>query len=486
MISWKMKNVKTPRKNRSVEVARLERRAKRLENKNTRLTKKSARLEQEVEKLREEVHLLKLQIKEYQEKFFKKNKGKPDDDEDDPPRRPKKRGAPKGHPGKTRKTPDRVDEHVDVHLDACPHCGGKDLSRCKRHEDHYQEDIVIPQAKVTRFRHHYYYCPHCKKTVHGVGKGEMPGSYIGPVAKSATGWLHYKLGIPYRKVQRVFKELLGFTFVPSSCPGFDGQIRIRGHPIYEKVKDSLPKKGFVHADETGWRKEGENHWLWCFAAPEAVVYKIDRSRGSKVVESVLGKKYGGVLVSDFLKAYNPIRSRKQRCLVHLLRLIKKRQVYFAGDRRRGRYFGELKELIKEVIDLSNRMDKRLPINFVERRADLTARLKRKLGRTLDHARADRFLKTLRENVDELVTCLDFKEVCAHNNWAERLLRGNVIMRKITFGNRSDKGIENHEVIMSLIETAHLKNLDPLSFLRLLLVNPTFAHAAILPDNTSTG
>jgi len=33
-------------------------------------------------------------------------------------------------------------------------------------------------------------------------------------------------------------------------------------------------------------------------------------------------------------------------------------------------------------------------------------------------------------------------VCPHNNLAERLLRDNAILRKITFGNRSDKGIAN--------------------------------------------
>ena len=56
------------------------------------------------------------------------------------------------------------------------------------------------------------------------------------------------------------------------------------------------------------------------------------------------------------------------------------------------------------------------------------------------------------------------------------------MRKITFGNRSDNGLRNHEVIMSLIETAKLHNADPLRFMRLLLTNPTQAAAIIFPEN----
>ena len=333
---------------------------------------------------------------------------------------------------------------------------------------------------MTRFRHHFYYCSDCKEVVHGVGKDELPGSYIGPTAKSVASFLHYQLRIPYRPIRRLFRDLLGLDFDPSSVPGFDRQIRIRGTPIYEQLKLSLPKKPFTHADETGWRKDGINHWLWCFAALGTVVYLIDRRRSGKVVTSVLGKQYGGVLISDFLAAYNRIKSRKQRCLVHLLRLIKKRQVHFDDDKKRLRYFTELKGLVKGIITLSDEMSKKRPKDFIDRKADLVARLRRKLKQDIGHPKADKFRKKLSENIEELITCLDFDEVCSHNNWAERLLRGNVIMRKVTFVSRSDNGLRNHEVLMSLAETARLHGLNAMEFLRNLLTNPAAAATAILP------
>jgi len=465
------------------DVRQLRRQVSRLDKKAQRLDQKTARQAEKIQTLEEENRLLKLQLKEFREKFFKKNKPKDsEDDEKKPP--PKKRGAPKGHPGTTRKKPDHVDEHVDVRLSECPECGGKHLKPCKRFDDHYQEDIVIPPVRVTRFRHHFYYCCHCKEVVHGVGKDELPGSYIGPTAKSVASFLHWQLRIPYRPIRRLFRDLLGLDFDPSSVPGFDRQIRIRGAPLYEQLKQSLPKKPFAHADETGWRKDGINHWLWCFAALGTVVYLIDRRRSGKVVTSVLGKKYGGVLISDFLAAYNRIKSRKQRCLVHLLRLIKKWQVYFAEDKKRLRYFSELKRLVKDIIALSDEMSENRPKNFIDRKADLIARLRRKLKGDLGHPKADKFTKKLSDNIEELITCLDFDEVCSHNNWAERLLRGNVIMRKVTFGSRSDNGIKNHEVLMSLAETARLHGLNAMDFLRLLLTEPAAAATAILPHAAS--
>lgn len=445
------------------------------------LREQNRQLTEENAQLREKIRLLELQVEEYRQKFFKPKGGQHDSD-DTSAHPPKKRGAPTGHLGKTRSIPDHFDEHVDVRLSQCPECGSNNLSQCDRHEDHYQEDIVLPQVKVTRFRHHFYWCRHCHKVVYGVGEGELPGSYIGPVAKSLASFLHYQMKLPYRKIRVLFRDLFHLSFTPSAALGFDGQIRCRGDPLYENMLQSLPAQRFVHADETGWRNEGVNQWLWCFIAPGYVLYRIERSRGNKVVTAVLGKRYAGTLISDFLAAYNNIRCRKQRCLVHLLRLIKKWLVHFAGDRRRRKYFEKLKTLVKSILRLSEQFAVRRPKNFIVRKADLIARLRRLLQTRLGHPRADRFIRKLASKRNQLVTCLDFPEVCAHNNIAERLLRDNVIMRKITFGNRSfcGNGQRNHQVLMSLIQTARIQNLNPLNFLRLLLTCPDTATASLLP------
>ena len=443
-----------------------------------RLQQRADRLRQEVEELKEQKRRLQLELAEYRAKFYKP---KAPSAQTEPPaqRVPKKRGAPKGHPGWSRPVPRHADPHVEVTLEQCPDCGGRHLQRCQRYEDHYQEDIVLPPVEVTRFRRYFYYCPDCKEVVYGVGDGELPGSYIGPVAKSLSSFLHFQMKMPYRKLRILFRDLFHLSFTPSAAPGFDGQIRRRGAPIYEQMRQRLPAEPVAHVDETGWRKEGVNYWLWCVAVANRVVYHLDRHRSAKVVEDLLGQRFAGVLISDFLAAYNRIRARKQRCLVHLLRLIKKWELYFADDRKRRKYFTQLKALVKQIITLSAQWAMRRSRNFLVRRADLIARLRRALQTSLAHPRADKFITKLSAKWRELVTCLEIRGVCAHNNLAERLLRDNVIMRKITFGNRSDKGIENHQVLMSLIQTARLLNLNPLIFLHQLLTQPAAATASIL-------
>ena len=451
---------------------------------NRRLHAKVDSLEKGMNTMREEIRRLGFIIKEYQEMLFKKKalKYNKKDEHDDDGHTTKKPGAPIGHEGTTREIPKRVDEHKDVHIDRCPECSSRDITPCKKYSDHYQEDIIIPQTKVTCFRHHYYWCPHCKKTVHGTGADEIPASYIGPNAKALAAFLHYQLSVPYRKIKALFKEMFNLDIDPTSCVGFDKQIRSRGEPLYEKLKTNLKDKPYLNVDETGWK----NKWLWCYADERQAVFRIEPGRGQKELRGTLGDSYKGVLISDFLGAYNGIRSLKQRCLVHGLRLIEKWRVYYDNDPKMVRYFVELKTAVKRIIRLNNAMNKkRLPNNFAVRKADAIGRLRRLLTRKLEPVKADKFRRKLLDHFDELITCLDYKGISSHNNLVERCLRPNVIMRKMTFGNRSEKGERNHEIIMSLIQTARLQNLNPLPFLRTLLIDNRKAASVVSLDLTST-
>ncbi|MCL0105076.1 transposase, partial [Dehalococcoidia bacterium] len=111
------------------------------------------------------------------------------------------------------------------------------------------------------------------------------------------------------------------------------------------------------ADETGWRVNGDNHWLWVFTSKNAALYHIDESRGGKVVTNILGQKYQGVLGCDFLSAYNELDAgAKQRCLAHFLREIKKVQEKneFPPDSIDGTFSSELKTILKQTIDVWNK------------------------------------------------------------------------------------------------------------------------------------
>ena len=88
----------------------------------------------------------------------------------------------------------------------------------------------------------------------------------------------------------------------------------------------------VHADETGWREDGHNGYVWTFSTPTER-YFLRRGLGKAVVDEVLGDQFAGVLVSDFYAAYHHYDGPKQPCWAHLLRDIHDLRALYPDDDR---------------------------------------------------------------------------------------------------------------------------------------------------------
>lgn len=431
-------------------------------------------LQEENKKLKEEIAYLKFELGELKDKIYKKKSGK--DDPPPPAEAPsKKRGAPFGHLGWFRKKPPTIDKIVEVTLDRCPHCGKTDLKECVDPKVHLQEDIVFPKVEVTSYRKRRYYCRACKKTVCGLGEGEIPGSFIGPLAKSVAAYFKYHVKVSDRDIQKIFWSLFGLKMTPSAVPGFRNQMRRRLLPVYRGLLEKIKSSRLLHVDETGWRMDGKNHWLWSFSNKKVSVCHIDKSRGQGVIETVLGQKYKGILVSDFLSAYNRIETKaKQRCLVHLLRDLKKVRECLSDDRSVQRFSKRLEEIIQSAMKLAHQRDKNTvsKAGFERSRFKLEEALKDLKYQDPKHKILGRFTKRLERHKGEILTFLYHKGIDPSNNHAERQIRPNVLLRKITFGNRSEKGVQNHNILMSIVQTAKLTGADPLKRLKELLLAST--------------
>src|SRR3989338_5841985 len=90
----------------------------------------------------------------------------------------------------------------------------------------------------------------------------------------------------------------------------------------------------------------------------------------------MGKDYGGVLISDFLSAYNKINAKaKQRCLVHILRDLEKVIEYWHSDPEVLRYSRRLKKIFEDAIKLYKEYkDKRWDDIYHARRKAITEAL----------------------------------------------------------------------------------------------------------------
>jgi transposase len=362
----------------------------------------------------------------------------------------KKRGARRGHQGHGRQKCEVIDREVDLVLQRCPGCGGE-LLEYKKPSQHVKEDLEIRKV-ATKYNVHRYHCPCCCKEV----RPDFEPGFIGDTAKSLSTLLHYYSGVPFGKVREMF-GWFGLQVSEGSLARWGKAFFGKFRDLYDELKGRLRRSPYVGVDETGWPVDGNNRWLWVFRSPESVVYTIDESRGSKVVNEVLGENFNGVLGSDFYSAYNPPATRKQKCLVHLLRHIRG-WGESKNFEKRSLHYG-LHRTVEKATGLAQKKGK-FPADAYEKKVD---GFKSDFDEFLQFYPSDpdcaRLMRLLVKHRDELWTFLT-SDVPHHNNDVEMAIRRAVVNRKVSCGNRSDIGASVQEVLLSVIQTAkmHGRNL----------------------------
>ena len=375
------------------------------------------------------------------------------------PKRRKKPGAKQGHPGHRRKVPARIDQREIHRLKQCPHCGAR-LQRCEHKRTRIIEDIPVEiEPVVTEHTIHRDYCPQCKKHVEPMVADAMPGATLGHHVIGLSSWFHYGLGITIDQAV----DILGYHLQTKLTPGglIDAWRRLAEvlNVWYEEIGEQAKKSAHLHADETGWRVNGQGAWLWCFTNDRNCYYMIDRNRGSPALQRFFTDPFEGVLITDFWAPYESVCAEdRQYCLVHLLRELEK--VDLRNDSAQWQAFAKkLRRLIRDGIRLRKRPDF-APGKFQSRVDQLNARLAKMASEKPVDADARRLTKRLGKHAEYLFTFLDYTDVRFENNFVERQIRPAVILRKNSQSNRSERGAATQAILMSVYRTLKLRSLNP--------------------------
>ena len=407
-------------------------------------------------------------------------------------RRRKRPGRKDGHPAALRPLPDHIDVHQPVPLpkdtagrESCPRCNTCLLQL----EDHQRivEDIIPAKVVVKCYHTRSGWCPCCRKTVESRAPEQPPAANIphgqlGLNALATAMVLRIKHRLPFRQVKQVLVDLPGLSVSPGAVAAQVQRIADWFDGDYEKLMLELRCAPHVYADETGWRTDGKNGWLWAVTTPSRTLYHVDQSRSGKVIEGLLGKAFGGTLVSDFYSAYSRMNCQKQKCLAHLLRELidcAEESAAFAN----GPFFARAKRLIKQMLLLKKQWDTLDDAQYTTRVCRLESKLEQLAKAEYDEANAKRIAKRMRKHQKELTAFLWDKDLDGTNNAAERALRPAVVARKISGGSRSRNGAESWATLASLMRSAGQQGQRILETVRAMLVA---AWASEKPPTMSAG
>jgi transposase len=442
---------------------------------------------------------LKAKYQALHQKQFKANKKTRDADRQDEGdgvnTERKKRGAPVGHPGWFRPPPKRIDRRVSVSApETCPHCGSDKLTPLSETTEHLQEDIVlVARPKVTLYLHGEAYCPKCRRSVMQAAEDELLHAPIGPVAKSTAIYFRYRIGVSYRKVQEILRELFGLDCVPASLVGFDRKAASNATAIYNDLKEKIRSSSVVHADETSWRNDGIGHFVWYAGNDDLAFFHIDRHRSAEVAKAIFGENFAGTLVRDRYAAYNGIGVDWQSCLAHIITRTKEisREYVLLPSAERD---NNVVPFLDHVMDLCLRaceVGQKLTSGDIlrEAAASLEKQFVEELNNICKQSLRFKPAETLRAYLagpDQtfLFTFLRRPGVPPTNNQAEQSMRHMVIFRKICFGTRSESGLKTHSILPSLVQTARRQGVQPLDFLQTLLTADSATAQAALYNNST--
>ena len=412
--------------------------------------------------------------------------------------------TPVAVPGFTRRQtsrrnfPDHLPRRRIVHPapTACPCCGGTNLSRIG--EDVTETlDVVPRQWFVTEHVREKWSCRACEKITqppapfHVIARGFAGPSLLAMmlVDKYAN---HQPLN---RQSEQYSRE--GIELSVSTLADHVGACAATLRPLYELIRAHVFAGERIHGDDTTVpvlaKVKTRTGRIWTYVrddrpfggpAPPAAVFFYSPDRAGIHPEQHLAG-YGGILQADayagFNKLYEPGRKpgpiTEAGCWAHA-----RRKLFELADiaaRARKQKQGTISPIAFEAVQkfdaifaLERAINGLSPEARVAARCkeiaplvnDLIAWMKRERAKLSRHNEVAKAIDYMLKRIDVFTRFLEDGRICLSNNAAERELRGIALGRKSWLFAGSDRGGERAAVMLTLIHTAKLNDIDPQAWL----------------------
>lgn len=355
-------------------------------------------------------------------------------------KKPRFPGKPKGSKGGGIKLPE-PDKIVEHKLDACP-ISGKSLGK----PIGYRVKTVIdfPDKPIQTIEHRImqYISPVTGKIIEP--RVDLPNNIYGKNLQSIVIMLK-ELTNSHDKISTFLRELGAPTFSSKTVQNIATKYIFALEPLQIEMIKELKKESFIHSDETGFRKDGKNGYVWGFFSKTIAIFLATKSRAAKWFKKLV-RNFKGVIVVDGYSGYEyyPL---KQRCWAHLIRLFKD---FTKNDKEIEIQYIRLKSLYDHLKIINE-----LPTN--EKEIEKAKCLLNDIVTCLKLIKGTKKLWTYIENGgNDWFTALYYDGVPLHNNHAERELRSVVLLRKTIGCYRNWKGKRWIDVVLSVIHSWKLQ------------------------------
>jgi len=109
---------------------------------------------------------------------------------------------------------------------------------------------------------------------------------------SLIATLHEEARLPMATIQWYLQTVHALSVSVGAIVGALRQVAQAGGPAVATIREEIRGSPVVYGDETGWREDGVNGYVWVFCTPVAQ-YFTRGSRGGAMVDAVLGRSARG-------------------------------------------------------------------------------------------------------------------------------------------------------------------------------------------------
>jgi transposase len=332
----------------------------------------------------------------------------------------------------------------------CPDCGNS------LEEKGFRARTVIDCQPVRMKKIVYHLqrkrCGKCKKLISARPPGVLAKCLYSNQLLAYVAVQHYIYGNTLGQIEK--QTGVGYSSLIDAMHQLAKRLKDVPEALIRLYRDSPVK----HADETGWRTDGQSGYAWLFCTPEMNIFRFRRTRSGSVPKEVFGEDFlPGVLVVDRYNGYNKMPCSIQYCYAHLLRTVKDLEKDFPENTEIRSFVEALAPQLANAISLRT-------LDITDGQFELqAAKIKGAIinisNRQAKHPAIQKVQEIFRQKAHRLYHWAEDRNIPADNNRAERQLRPLVIARKISFGSQSDAGARTREILMTVLHTLKKRTPD---------------------------
>jgi transposase len=413
-------------------------------------------------------------------------------DRDEPERKRGQRPGSKGHGRRDYSHLDTREEIHDVPAEerVCACCGLEFEFLGSETSEQVDWQVMITRVVHRRLRYRRRCeCPGHRTVIALPAPNPIPKGRFTPSFLARLLYEKYVLGLPVHRIVRALAAE-GLQVAEGTVCGALRSTAELLVPLESAIIERNAHAVHVHADETSWRvfeqtegKDSYRWWLWMFLAQDTVVFTMDPTRSTAVLErhfgidrteATLPRGRRLVLSTDFYTAYQCLARVEGVdplwCWAHIRR-------YFirAGDAHeqlriwRDQWVARIADLYvahrgmaAAEVGSAGHTQARQAFDQALDTMDTVRREQAALYSL--HPAAKKVLATLDREWDGLARHRDFPDIALDNNPAERALRTPGVGRKNYYGSHAKWAADLAARVWTITATAERNNREPLAYL----------------------